>query len=254
MAIQGRRCRCKTWNIGTPERIGRTVAEPGVESKSMAAERREKDTRRFEPPSAEAEDGADAAVMRELKREARTTRPLEAGEQALLLERAGFGDRPSQDRLVAANLGMVIRMAEVRAGQGLSLPDLAQEGSIGLVKSIRSFAASGDPDFAPYAERQVAAHMDAAIAAEAAAIRESELLVSAATDYERTELLMRRELRRDAAEHELAEKLEWTVERTRYVAKVVADARRRHDEELLAFIDPQAIDFDDDDEPPEFDR
>jgi len=34
------------------------------------------------------------------------------------------------------------------------------------------------------------------------------------------------------------------VERTRYVAQVVAEARRRHDEELLAFIDPDAIDFD----------
>jgi hypothetical protein len=31
------------------------------------------------------------------------------------------------------------------------------------------------------------------------------------------------------------------------VAAVVADARRRHDEELLEFIDPAAIDFDDDD-------
>ena len=57
---------------------------------------------------------------------------------------------------------------------------------------------------------------------------------------------------REATEAELAEKLEWTVERTRYVAHVVADARRRHDEELLAFIDPAAIDFDDD-ERAEFD-
>ena len=35
------------------------------------------------------------------------------------------------------------------------------------------------------------------------------------------------------------------MDRTRYVAKVVADARRRHDEELLAFIDPDAVDLDD---------
>ena len=35
------------------------------------------------------------------------------------------------------------------------------------------------------------------------------------------------------------------MERTRYVAQVVAEARRRHDEELLAFIDPDTIDFDD---------
>jgi len=69
-----------------------------------------------------------------------------------------------------------------------------------------------------------------------------------ATDYERTELLLARVLRRAPMEAEIAEKLEWTVERTRYVAQVVAEARRRHDEELLAFIDPEALDpeaFDD---------
>src|SRR5438309_1399075 len=81
-------------------------------------------------------------------------------------------------------------------------------------------------------------------AAEDAAARDAELLVPAGSDYERTELLLARELRRAPNESEIAEKLEWTVERTRYVAQVVAEARRRHDEELLAFIDPDAIDFD----------
>jgi DNA-directed RNA polymerase specialized sigma subunit len=57
---------------------------------------------------------------------------------------------------------------------------------------------------------------------------------------------LRRELNREPTETELAEKLEWTTERTRYVALVVADARRRYDEEMLEFIDPAAIDFDDD--------
>ena len=83
------------------------------------------------------------------------------------------------------------------------------------------------------------------IAAGAGQARRAELLVAAASDYERTELLLRRELGRTATEADIAEKLEWTVERTRYVAQVVAEARRRHDEELLEFIDPAAIDFDD---------
>jgi DNA-directed RNA polymerase sigma subunit (sigma70/sigma32) len=116
---------------------------------------------------------------------------------------------------------------------------------VGLVEAVRTFAASGEHDFPPYAEQKVAAQMDAAIAAEESAVHDGELLVAAATDYERTELLLRRELGRQATEAEIAEKLEWSVDRTRYVAKVVADARRRHDEELLEFIDPDAIDTDD---------
>jgi DNA-directed RNA polymerase sigma subunit (sigma70/sigma32) len=139
---------------------------------------------------------------------------------------------------------MVIRLAEARGEKGLPVSDLIQEGSLGLVDAVRTFAASGEADFASYAERKVVDQMDAAIAAESAAVHDAELLVAAANDYERTELLLRRELHREPTSVEIAEKLEWAVERTQYVAQVVADARRRHDEELLAFIDPDAIDFD----------
>ncbi len=154
---------------------------------------------------------------------------------------------------MAAHLDVVIRLAATRGEQGLSVPDLVQEGSIGLVQAVRSFADSGETDFATFAEARIAAQMDAAIAAEVAAVREGELLVAAATDYERAELILRRLLLREPTAAELAEKLEWTVDRTAYVAQVVADARRRHDEELLAFIDPEAIDFDANDERSELD-
>jgi RNA polymerase primary sigma factor len=184
--------------------------------------------------------------MRDLIRQVDATSLLSQGEQKQLLERAALGDKASQERLVAANLGLVIRLAGERGQQSLSTPDLVQEGSIGLVEAVRSFAASGEHDFASFAERQIGAQMDQAIATEVAAVRDAQLLVMAATDYEHTELVLRRELDRAPTESELAEKLEWTVERTRYVARVVADARRRHDEELLEFIDPAAIDFDDD--------
>jgi DNA-directed RNA polymerase sigma subunit (sigma70/sigma32) len=193
----------------------------------------------------------DLVALRELIREARLTPALVLGEQEKLLERAALGDVTSQERLVAVNLTMVIRLALDRGEQALSVPDLVQEGSIGLVEAVRTFADSGGSDFTRFAEGKIRAQMEAAITAEAATVRDAELLIAAATDYERTQWVLRRELGREATEHELAEKLEWTAERTRYIAKVVADARRRHDEELLAFVDPEVIDFDD--ELPEFD-
>jgi RNA polymerase primary sigma factor len=189
---------------------------------------------------------SDAETMHDLVRQVEATLPLGPGEQERLLERARLGDKGGLERLVAVNLGLVIRLAAERVERGLSMPDLVQEGSIGLVEAIRSYAISGETDFGSLAEQRIAAQMDEAIAVEAAAVRDAELLVTAATDYERTELVLLRELHREPTEGELAEKLEWTVERTRYVANVVADARRRHDEELLEFIDPAAIDFDDD--------
>lgn len=183
--------------------------------------------------------------MRDLRRQADGTPPLTAAEEGRLLERSAMGDRASQDRLVAAGMATVIRLAQARTEQGLPVPDLVQEGSLGLVEAIHSFASSGARSFAQFAEAKIGEQMDAAIAAESAAVREAEQLVAAANDYERTEIVLRRELRRAPTESEVAQKLEWTVDRTRYVAQVVAEARRRHDEELLEFIDPDAIDVDD---------
>jgi len=198
-----------------------------------------------------APDG-DAAAMRELIRQVQRDFPLTAEEESALLERSARGDKASQERLVAAHLDMVLRLAEARGEQRLSMADLVQEGSIGLVEAVRAFATGAQNDFAPFAERLINLRMDDAISAEATAVHDAELLVAAATDYERTEVVLRRELNREPTESELAEKLEWTVERTRYVAQVVADARRRYDEEMLQFIDPEAIDFDGD-EPSAFD-
>lgn len=175
-------------------------------------------------------------------------RSLDAAEQDELLRRAGSGDRASQDRLVEAFMPTVVRMASARGEQSLPLGDLVQEGSIGLIEAVRTFSASGEPDFRRYAEIRIAAQLAVAIDEEAAAIRDAQLLVTAAEDYDRVETTLRRELHREPSEAEMARKLEWTVERTRYVAQVVTDARRRHDEELLEYIDPDAVEIEDDGE------
>ena len=189
---------------------------------------------------------SDEAVLSDLRRQAAAAPPLAAGEAEKLLKQSALGDRGSQEKLVAASLSMVIRLADARPDRGLTTLDLVQEGSIGLVEAVQTFADSGESNFAAFAEKKVGWQMDAAIAAEASAVREAELLITAAADYDRVEMLLARELHRAPTENEIAEKLEWTIERTRYVAQVVTDARRRHDEELLAYIDPEAIDFDGD--------
>jgi RNA polymerase primary sigma factor len=162
--------------------------------------------------------GGDDALLRELRRQARSNGPLQAAEEERLLYHSALGDRPSQDRLVAANMTMVIRLATARGEQGLSVLDLVQEGAIGLVEAVRSFSTVGQGSFAGFAEQKVGEQMDSAIAAEAAAVRDAQLLVTAATDYERAELVLRRELKREPLPAEIAEKLEWTVDRTLYVA------------------------------------
>jgi DNA-directed RNA polymerase sigma subunit (sigma70/sigma32) len=206
-------------------------------------------TNREDDPQSLPPLGGDEALLRELRRQARSHGPLQPAEEERLLQRSALGDRPSEDRIVEANMTMVIRLATARSEHGLSVLDLVQEGAIGLLEAVRSFAISEQSSFASYAEQKVSAQMDSAISAEAASVRDAQLLVTAATDYERAELVLRHELQHEPVAAEIAEKLEWTVDRTLYMAQVVAVARRRHDEELLAFVDPEAIDFDDDERP-----
>src|SRR4030081_3113183 len=101
--------------------------------------------------------------MRELIRQVHRDNPLSAQEESTLLARSALGDKPSQDRLGAAHLDMVLRLAEARGDQRLSMADLVQEGSIGLVQAVRTFAASGQRDFTQYAEQVVDQTLDAAI-------------------------------------------------------------------------------------------
>src|SRR5581483_8422033 len=165
-------------------------------------------------------------------------------EQARLLKAAGDGDKLSQDRLVAAYLPTVVRLAAARGQQSLSIGDLVQEGSIGLLSAVRDFTRSGEPDFVAFAEERITAQLSHASEAEAAAVRDAQLPGAAADDYARTEAILRKILEREPPAKELAAKLEWTLDRLRYVANVVKEARRRHDEELLAFIDPAELDLD----------
>src|SRR5260370_40393057 len=87
---------------------------------------------------------SDAATMHDLIRQVEATRSLGQGEQGRLVQRAGLGDKASQERRRAVKLGLVIRLAASRAEQGLSMPDLGQEGSIGLGEAARSYAARGE--------------------------------------------------------------------------------------------------------------
>jgi DNA-directed RNA polymerase sigma subunit (sigma70/sigma32) len=148
------------------------------------------------------------------------------------------------DSLVTAHLGWVQNAAQERAGRGLSEGDLVQEGSLGLMKAIQDFPDSGRRDFESFAHEQAAAQMERALAEEGVAQEESRRLIEAAEDFQRVEFALKRELGRDATPAEIAAKLEWPQDRTDGIAEMVTEARLRHDEELLQYLDPDDLDLD----------
>jgi RNA polymerase primary sigma factor len=181
---------------------------------------------------------SDATDVRALAAEARRGSQPDPAEHDRLLEAATRGDQRARERLLNAHLDWVASAAEERRDRGLSEGDLFQEGALGLVEAIAAFGPADAGEFEVACRREIAVRMDRALADEGAALREGERLVRDAEDYERTEVSMRRELGRNATNAELAEKLEWTEQRAEQIGRLVDDARRRHDEELLDYLDP----------------
>ncbi|MDQ6919406.1 MAG: hypothetical protein M3Z98_08620 [Candidatus Dormibacteraeota bacterium] len=182
------------------------------------------------------------AELEALAAEVARVPPLRPGEQQELLDRIQRGaDEAAVARLLETSLGMVLRLAYTKRGRGLSIGDLFQDGSVGLLASIRAFPLSSDPDFESFSAAQTALAMEDALLAEEASVRQERLLIEAAGDYDRVELLLARELHRLPTVAEIGERLEWTPERTEHIRAIVMDARRRHDEELLLYVEPEEV-------------
>lgn len=196
-----------------------------------------------------ASDGARSArslraIAAEAERERSSPREL-----ARLLSRAAVGDAAAADRVFNENLAMVLRHARgqaVACEGALTEDELLQEGSMALMSAIRDFGRdqSGGGEaagFTDYAERQVVETMAHAVESQQAAERDQLQLVADAEAYERAEVSIRRDKRRDPTNAELAEKLEWSQDKTRLLGEMVAEARRLHDEELLHYVEPDEL-------------
>lgn len=64
---------------------------------------------------------------------------LSVDEEVHLAEASRMGDRRATERLIMANLRFVVSVAKQYQNQGLTLPDLINEGNIGLIKAANKF-------------------------------------------------------------------------------------------------------------------
>ena len=72
-------------------------------------------------------------------------------EEVILAQRIKAGDEIALERLVRANLRFVVSVAKQYQNQGLSLPDLINEGNVGLIKAAQRFDETKGFKFISYA-------------------------------------------------------------------------------------------------------
>jgi RNA polymerase sigma-32 factor len=72
-------------------------------------------------------------------------------EERELARRAGEGDEDAVERLVTSHLGFVVNMAKKYRRSGVPMPDLIQEGMVGLVQAVKKFNPDRDARLSTYA-------------------------------------------------------------------------------------------------------
>src|ERR671921_893323 len=167
------------------------------------------------PVSARHRETEDSAVLTRFLHDIGQTPLLTRDDEIELAKRIERGDLVAKERMMSANLRLVVSVAKRYQGQGLPLLDLVQEGTIGLVRAVEKFDWRKGFKFSTYATLWIKQSLRRAIDDKARPVRLPDNLPR----LERKVLELRFGL--DGAgerrAHEVARSLGLTVERVRRV-------------------------------------
>lgn len=133
---------------------------------------------------------------------------LTAEEEVQLVRAVKNGDKSALDKIVKANLRFVVSVAKQYQGQGMSLPDLINEGNIGLIKSVDRFDDTRGFKFISFAVWWIRQSIIKALADNARLVRLPLNKVIAGSRIRKADSLLEQELERAPSAEELAEALD----------------------------------------------
>ena len=132
---------------------------------------------------------------------------LSADEESKLTLLIKNGDESALQRLVNANLRFVVSVAKQYQGHGLSLPDLVNEGNIGLMKAARRFDDTRGFKFISYAVWWIRQSILQAIGEQSSMIRLPKHKMVMKSRIQKTQLMLEQQLERNPSPEELAQEM-----------------------------------------------
>ncbi len=148
-----------------------------------------------------------AAVQTPLEtylREINETALLSAREEKELAVQIGQGDAASRDRMVRANLRLVVNIARGYSGKGLSLQDLIEEGNLGLLRAVEGFDPAMGTRFSTYASYWIKQSIKRALINTGKTIRIPAYMVELLSKWRRATARLTEELDRSPTPEEVA--------------------------------------------------
>ena len=138
-------------------------------------------------------------------------------EEVRLAQRIKAGDQEALDRLTKANLRFVVSVAKQYQNQGLSLPDLINEGNVGLIKAAKRFDETRGFKFISYAVWWIRQSILQAIAENSRIVRLPSNQLGALNKLKKEISRLEQELERPPSEEELADMLDIPEEKIKSI-------------------------------------
>jgi RNA polymerase primary sigma factor len=158
-------------------------------------------------PSAARKRKSGSAVQTPLEtylREINETALLSAQEERDLAVQIGEGDIRARDRMVRANLRLVVNIARGYSGKGLSLQDLIEEGNLGLLRAVEGFDPAMGTRFSTYASYWIKQSIKRALINTGKTIRIPAYMVELLSKWRRATARLTEELDRSPTPEEVA--------------------------------------------------
>src|ERR1700687_10055 len=154
-------------------------------------------------------------------REINETALLSADEEKELAHKIEDGDSEARDRMVRANLRLVVNIARSYTGKGLGLQDLIEEGNLGLLRAVEGFDPSMNTRFSTYASYWIKQSIKRALVNSAKTIRIPAYMVELLSKWRRATAKLHDELGRAPLADEVAQELGLPKKKLRIVKKAI---------------------------------
>ena len=136
---------------------------------------------------------------------------ITADEEVILAQKIKQGDQKALDKLVKANLRFVVSVSKQYQNQGLSLPDLINEGNMGLIKAAQRFDETRGFKFISYAVWWIRQSILQALAEQSRIVRLPLNKIGAINKINKTHSKLEQQLEREPSPEEIAEVIDITA-------------------------------------------